>query len=100
MPEALTTRDFLPHLHTQFQIEQFESYKLELTEVTEYSNAQLEQFSLIFTGTASLSLQQGMYTLIHPQMGECELFLVPIGPDGAGMRYEAAFSRFIRTSGS
>ncbi|MGA7317909.1 MAG: hypothetical protein WBX22_28535 [Silvibacterium sp.] len=100
MPEALTTRDFLPHLHTQFEIEQFESYKLELTEVTEYSNTQLEQFSLFFTGTASLSLQQGMYKLIHPQMGECELFLVPIGPDGANMRYEAAFSRFIRTSGS
>ena len=53
MPEALTTRDFLPYLHTQFQIEQFESYKLELTEVTENPNAQLEQFSLIFTGTAS-----------------------------------------------
>jgi hypothetical protein len=100
MPEALTIRDFLPYLHTQFQIEQFEGYKLELTEVTEYSNPQLEQFSLIFTGTASPSVQQGMYTLVHPKMGKCELLLVPIGPDGAGMRYEAAFSRFIRTSGS
>ena len=50
MPEALTIRDFLPHLHTQFQIEQFESYNLELTAVTEYSNAQLEHLFLIFTG--------------------------------------------------
>jgi|SRR5271163_1100935 len=95
MSEALTIRDFAPHLGTRFQVVPLESYELELTEVTDHSNAKLEQFSLIFTGVASPWLAQGLYRLIHPQMGQHELFLVPIGPDIAGMRYEAAFSRMI-----
>jgi hypothetical protein len=33
-------------------------------------------------------------------MGECELFLVPLGADASGMRYEAAFSRFIDAPGA
>jgi hypothetical protein len=98
MTERLTIVDFAPHRHTRFRVAQMENYELELTEVNDYSNAQLEQFSLIFTGIASPWLQQGLYRLVHPQMQECELFLVPIGPEAAGMRYEAAFSRFINIS--
>lgn len=97
MSDALTIGDFVPHLHTRFRIAQLEGYELELTEVNDLSNAQLEQFSLIFTGKTSPWLQQSLYALVHPQMGECELFLVPIGPDASGMRYEAAFSRLIKT---
>jgi hypothetical protein len=99
MSEKLTISDFAPHLHTRFRVSQPEGYELELAEVTDDSNAQLEQFSLIFTGTASSWLQQGSYKLAHPQMRECELFLVPIGPDAAGMRYQAVFSRFIQRPG-
>lgn len=95
MSEGFTSRDFAPHLHTRFRVIQVQDYELELTEVTDRSNAKLEQFALIFTGTASSWIPQGAYTLLHPQMKECELFLVPIGPDEIGMRYEAAFSRFI-----
>lgn len=96
MPEMLTCRDFAPHLHTRFRVEQLTEYELELTEVSDSSNALLEQFSLIFTGVASPWLKQGLYKLAHSQMAECELFLVPVGPDETGMRYEAAFSRFTR----
>jgi hypothetical protein len=96
MSEGLTAQDFAPHLHTRFRVAQLEDYELELTEVIDQSNAHLEQFSLIFTGKVSPWLQQGLYTLVHPQMREYELFLVPIGPDATGMRYEAAFSRFLR----
>jgi|SRR5271168_826732 len=95
MPEKLTVSDFAPHLHTRFRVSQQEGYELELAEITDHSNAQLEQFSLIFTGIASPWLPQGSYKLEHPQMSECELFLVPIGPDAAGMRYQAVFSRLI-----
>jgi|SRR5277367_2508739 len=94
MSDALTIGDFAPHLHTQFQVAQQQGYELELTEVTDYSNAQLEQFSLIFTGAASPWLQQGLHTLIHQEIAQCELFLVPLGPDAAGMHYQAVFSRF------
>jgi hypothetical protein len=100
MTERLTILDFAPQRHTRFRVAQMENCELELTEITDYSNAQLEQFSLIFTGAVSPWLRQGLYTLVHPQMQECELFLVPIGPDEAGMRYEAAFSRFIHMSGA
>ena len=96
MPEKLTVNDFAPHLHTHFRVSQPDNYELELVEVADHSNAQLEQFSLIFTGIASPWLSQGSYKLVHAQMGECELFLVPIGPDAGGMRYQAVFSHFIR----
>jgi hypothetical protein len=95
MSAGFTSRDFAPHLHTRFRVIQMQDCELELTEVTDRSNAQLEQFALIFTGAAATWLPQGAYTLLHPHMQECQLFLVPIGPDAAGMRYEAAFSRFV-----
>jgi len=100
MSDALTIGNFVPYLRSRFTTTQPENYELELTEVIDSSNAQLEQFSLIFTGSPSPWLKQGMYTLVHPQMGECELFLVPIGPDASGMRYEAIFSRFIHAPGA
>src|SRR5271165_7446053 len=100
MPEVLTVQNFVPHLRTRFLVAQVEGYELELAEVTDHSNGQLEQFSLIFTGNPSPWLPQGLYKLVHSQMGECELFLVPIGPDAAGMRYQAVFSRLARTPGA
>lgn len=96
MPENLTLNDFAPYLNTRFRMAARENYELELAEVTDLSNAQLEQFSLIFAGVPSPWLQQGSYKLVHPRLGECELFLVPIGPDAVGMRYQAVFSRLIR----
>jgi hypothetical protein len=93
MAERITLEDFVPHCRTRFRVARLESCELELTEATDHSNEQLEQFSLIFTGALSPWLPQGSYKLTHPSMGECELFLVPLGPDAMGMRYEAAFSR-------
>jgi hypothetical protein len=98
MSEQLTLEDFAPHLHTRLRVADLDDYELELTEINDCSNAQLEQFSLIFTGIASPWLPQGLYKLVHPQSGAWELFLVPIGPDDRGMRYEAAFSRFLSES--
>ncbi len=48
-------------------------------------------FSLIFRGPRASVLPQRTYRLAHETLGEFPLFLVPIGPDSAGMRYEAAF---------
>jgi hypothetical protein len=95
MIEPLKLEDFIPHVHSQFQIAGEEKVELELTSATDHSNAQLEQFSLIFTGAVSPYLPQRLYALSHPHMGNVELFLVPVGPDQTGMRYEAAFSRFV-----
>lgn len=50
------------------------------------------QFSLIFRGPADRLLPQGTYAVTHEALGEQELFLVPLGRDADGVRYEAAFA--------
>jgi hypothetical protein len=49
-------------------------------------------FSLVFRGAMAPTLAQCTYRVVHPAHGEMDIFLVPIGPDGAGMRYEAIFN--------
>ncbi|KAA1417776.1 hypothetical protein F0U44_15915 [Nocardioides humilatus] len=51
-----------------------------------------QQFSLLFRGPAEAQLSQGLWLLEHATMGELALFLVPLGPDAEGPRYEAAFA--------
>lgn len=50
------------------------------------------QFSLVFRGPHASFLAQGTYVLSHRALGDLELFLVPIGADAEGLRYEAAFA--------
>jgi len=51
-------------------------------------------FSLVFLGDETLRLNQGMYLFSHPQLGEFELFIVPLGPSRTDprMQYEAVFN--------
>lgn len=52
--------------------------------------AKREPFSLLFrAATRELQLPQQIHPLEHPQLGRLELFMVPLGPDATGMRYEA-----------
>jgi len=100
MTEHLTADDFAPYVQTRFQVSGTSDFELVLASVKDCSNTRLEQFSLAFLGRASPWLPQGQYKLEHEQMGECELFLVPNGPDADGMRYEASFSRFVEAPGA
>jgi hypothetical protein len=55
-------------------------------------------YSLVFRGAADRPLGQGTYTLTHPETGEVEVFLVPIGPaDDGTHQYEAIFSHRIES---
>jgi hypothetical protein len=56
------------------------------------SGPRAEPFALLFHGPAQLVLPQAMYRLEHPQLAAFELFIVPLGPDAVGMRYEAIFN--------
>ena len=49
-------------------------------------------FSLVFRGPAQPSLPQREYTLQHPAFEALSLFLVPLGQDAQGTRYEAIFN--------
>jgi hypothetical protein len=49
-------------------------------------------FSLIFHGPPEPWYPQGIMRLSHAELGEDDLFLVPLGPDELGMRYEAVIA--------
>lgn len=51
-----------------------------------------EQFSLLLKGPLDSFLPQRMYRLQHERFGEHELFVVPIGRESDGFRYEIAFN--------
>lgn len=48
-------------------------------------------FSLVFRGPRGAALAQQIHPLAHAELGVLEVFLVPIGPDAEGPRYEAVF---------
>ena len=54
--------------------------------------ADRQAFSLIFRGPLEPVLEQQIWPMQHAAMGSLEIFLVPIGPDKKGMRYEAVFT--------
>lgn len=95
MLEALHSHSFTPHLQTKFLLAG--DFVLELVEIFEPpSMPRQERFSLTFIGPSEPLLQQGTYELQHEAMGSLNLFLVPIGKDERGIRYEAVFNRIIK----
>lgn len=51
-----------------------------------------EPFAVEFRGPSEPVLPQGIQKLAHERLGAMELFLVPVGPDDEGIRYEAVFN--------
>jgi len=51
-----------------------------------------QPWSLLFRTEKSASFEQAIYRVSHPSLGALDLFLVPVGPDESGMRYEAIFA--------
>jgi hypothetical protein len=49
-------------------------------------------FTLSFRTASSRVLPQRIYEVVHDEMGTYQIFLVPVGPDGKGMVYEAIFT--------
>jgi tellurite resistance protein TehA-like permease len=69
------------------------SFPLVLIELEELGQSQHRlAFSLRFLGPAQPVLPQATYRLDNAAMGTLEIFLVPLGPGGGGMRYEAVFT--------
>jgi hypothetical protein len=96
MLQRVNLDHFTPHVQTPFQIHGREGAVMDLT-LTEAadmnSTARQEQFQLIFRGPLEISLPQGNYPLLHEVLGEILLFLVPIGRQSDGIRYQAVFNR-------
>ncbi len=99
MLDELQSSDFLPYLNQEFliQLEGTAAIGLELVEVAEWGEASGKNrhrpFSLIFLGPVSRHyLPQHTYPLEHQEMGTLDLFIVPLGPQGGRMQYQAIFS--------
>lgn len=49
-------------------------------------------FSLLFHSAAEMLFPQGVYRVNHPEMGELEIFLVPVARHSPGFVYQAIFN--------
>jgi hypothetical protein len=68
-----------------------EALTLALTSCVESPHARPDHpaFSLLFHSPATGHLPQQIFSIEHAELGRFDLFLVPLGPDGDRMRYEA-----------
>ena len=96
MEASLTHEEFSKNANTKFQVQVDENthVELELIAVSELKlYPQQEEFALQFRGPLNIYLGQGGHNFTHDQMGQFELFIVPIKQDEQGFYYEAVFNR-------
>jgi uncharacterized protein DUF6916 len=101
--DTATSATFKPHVGDRFEVtpqegEPFEAV-LSRCEETTYGSpgdwretGQRVPFSLLFHGPADGAVAQQICGFRHAELGQFDLFIVPLGPDEQGMRYEAVIS--------
>jgi hypothetical protein len=102
--ETLTVDAFEPRVGETFRIRPRSEHELEAELIearalgggparsdTQTSGRRMP-FSLSFRTGLTAPLPQSIYEVVHDEMGAYEIFLVPVGPDGKGMVYEAIFT--------
>jgi hypothetical protein len=97
MADELTLKDFEERIGDEFVAAGDEGatrvLRLDRAEALgEGPEGHRDPFSLIFHEPRGTVLPQQTHALTHEAMGELQIFLVPIGPDAEGMRYEAVFA--------
>ena len=95
--QSATHEDFEPFVKERFRVEAESLAELELVSVDvraehDPSARKRQAFSLLFRGPKTPVLSQRIYGVSHDSLGQMEIFLVPVGPDDAGMLYEAVFT--------
>ena len=96
MEAALTHEAFAGQVNTRFQVQTDQNtiVELDLIDVSDLKlHPQQEEFTIVFRGPLNAFLNQGIRSLTHEQMGQFEIFLVPIRQDEHGFYYEAVFNR-------
>ena len=96
MEASLTHEEFSKNVTTKFKVEAAENTHVELdlvgiSELKVYPRQ--EEFALEFRGPLNVYLGQGIRNFSHEQMGQFELFIVPVKQDEQGFYYEAIFNR-------
>ena len=89
---------FAESVNTKFRVQQEskDTVELDLVQVSVgIATPRNEQFALLFHGPQNPFLPQSIYHVEHDQLGELDIFLVPVGRDQNGFQYEAVFNRFL-----
>jgi hypothetical protein len=102
MLETFTLETFADRIGERFVVAaetgDLEAELVEATALTGMSGKAFETpgsrgpFSLVFLGPPDPVLPQAIYRFEHQELGTFEIFVVPIGRDESGVRYEAVFS--------
>lgn len=96
MIDQLTHEALIKNIQTKFRMSIGPERQIEL-ELVKVSELKVfpgqEQFGIEFRGPGEAFLGQGTRSLSHHNLGEFELFLVPIRQDAQGVYYEAIFNR-------
>lgn len=101
MSHMQTEAEFSKNLNTKYRlvVDAPQPIDLTLVEVTPRKiepneEAGMERFSAVFMGPREILLPQQTYRVTHPDMGEFEIFLVAIGEEADGFRYEAVYNYY------
>jgi hypothetical protein len=94
MAVELLPSTFEPHIGETFGAtpsREGEPFELVLSRCDESPHARPDHpaFSLLFHARGTGHLPQQIFALEHAELGQFDLFLVPLGPEGDRMRYEA-----------
>jgi hypothetical protein len=96
MLDRLSLQDFLPLVGTDVEISAFgQTTRMKLREATAIKSPSpraMPPFHLVLSASPALRMPQGMFRLAHPELGDIDMFAVPIGPDGEGFCYEIIFN--------
>ena len=97
MDDSLTQEAFAQNVNTKFHVlaDDTNQVELELAEVSELKPQKAhDQFAVVFRGPLNAFMGQGLRSFNHDQLGQFELFIVPVRQDDQGFYYEAVFNRF------
>jgi Domain of unknown function (DUF6916) len=101
MSDFQTEAEFAKHVDTNFRIELEESGHMDLKlvavtprKIEPHEQPGMERFSAVFSGPPDFFLPQQTYHMSHPEMGEFDVFLVAIGREADGFRYEAVYNYY------
>jgi len=94
----LVFEDFEAHVGANFTLDEEPFPPLQLVLETAKllpqrdSPASRPAFTLLFRCADPRILPQQIYRIAHQEMGSVSLFLVPVGQDEAGVKYESLFN--------
>lgn len=94
--KQLRLEDFTDKVGATFRLrtDDGEAIDVELIEAAKTGKQVLERqpFSIVFRIPDGVVEHQRIYRVEHDELGEIDLFLVPIGPGKEGMQCEAVFT--------